>query len=173
MLCIYRMGCGYQQDDFDCYNHVSHFMDSFNGRIRKRGKSKVKSNIIYDSNGSTSVLNIKLCNIWNSIKIKGILREVNSTSIPFFITCKWTKKIDEHRESNYSNRRLKWSGWQDLNPRPTGPKPVALPNCATPRYKVKKQRPPSLHYSDRLKKMVPRSGIEPETRGFSVPCSTY
>ena len=26
-----------------------------------------------------------------------------------------------------------WSGWQDLNPRPTGPKPVALPNCATPR----------------------------------------
>ncbi len=31
----------------------------------------------------------------------------------------------------------KWSGWQDLNPRPTGPKPVALPSCATPRYKAK------------------------------------
>jgi hypothetical protein len=29
--------------------------------------------------------------------------------------------------------KLLWSGWQDLNPRPTGPKPVALPNCATPR----------------------------------------
>ena len=27
-----------------------------------------------------------------------------------------------------------WSGWQDLNPRPSGPKPDALPNCATPRY---------------------------------------
>ena len=23
-----------------------------------------------------------------------------------------------------------------MNPRPTGPKPVALPNCATPRYKI-------------------------------------
>ncbi len=26
-----------------------------------------------------------------------------------------------------------WSGRRDLNSRPTGPKPVALPNCATPR----------------------------------------
>ena len=26
----------------------------------------------------------------------------------------------------------KWSGWRDLNPRPLGPKPSALPNCATP-----------------------------------------
>lgn len=32
---------------------------------------------------------------------------------------------------------LKWSGWQDLNPRPTGPKPVALPNCATPRFVIR------------------------------------
>ena len=28
-----------------------------------------------------------------------------------------------------------WSGRQDLNPRPSGPKPDALPSCATPRYK--------------------------------------
>ena len=26
-----------------------------------------------------------------------------------------------------------WQGWQDLNPRPSGPKPDALPNCAMPR----------------------------------------
>ena len=26
-----------------------------------------------------------------------------------------------------------WSGWRDLNPRPTAPKAVALPGCATPR----------------------------------------
>ena len=28
---------------------------------------------------------------------------------------------------------LKWSRWQDLNLRPFGPEPNALPNCATPR----------------------------------------
>ena len=27
----------------------------------------------------------------------------------------------------------KWSGRQDLNLRPSGPKPDALPGCATPR----------------------------------------
>ena len=26
-----------------------------------------------------------------------------------------------------------WSGWRDLNPRPLGPEPSALPNCATSR----------------------------------------
>ena len=28
---------------------------------------------------------------------------------------------------------LRWSRWRDLNPRPLGPEPSALPNCATPR----------------------------------------
>ena len=27
-----------------------------------------------------------------------------------------------------------WSEWRDLNSRPYGPEPYALPNCATPRY---------------------------------------
>ena len=27
---------------------------------------------------------------------------------------------------------INWSGWRDLNPRPSGPKPDALPSCATP-----------------------------------------
>ena len=93
-------------------------------------------------------------------------RTFSSRSRPRVQIC-ITKKKDSHSTVFY------WSGWQDLNPRPTGPKPVALPNCATPRKIWKKQRPPSFNYSDRLKKMVPRSGIEPETRGFSVPCSTY
>ena len=122
-------------------------------------------------NGSTCILNIKFCKLRNFIKQK-TLEGCLFIDIPLFYII-FKQKSDNHRAQCYSNRRLKWSGWQDLNPRPTGPKPVALPNCATPRYKVKKQRPPSLHYSDRLKKMVPRSGIEPETRGFSVPCSTY
>ena len=26
-----------------------------------------------------------------------------------------------------------WSGWRDSNSRPSGPKPDALPDCATPR----------------------------------------
>ena len=32
-----------------------------------------------------------------------------------------------------------WSGRQDSNLRPPGPKPGALPDCATPRYKEEKQ----------------------------------
>ncbi len=36
-----------------------------------------------------------------------------------------------------SYTRIYWSGWQDLNPRPSGPKPDALPNCATPRLLTK------------------------------------
>ena len=30
--------------------------------------------------------------------------------------------------------RFLWSKWRDSNPRPFGPEPNALPNCATPRY---------------------------------------
>ena len=33
-----------------------------------------------------------------------------------------------------SPKNLKWSGRRDLNPRPLGPEPSALPSCATPRY---------------------------------------
>ena len=29
--------------------------------------------------------------------------------------------------------KKRWSGWRDSNPRPHGPKPRTLPNCATPR----------------------------------------
>ena len=34
---------------------------------------------------------------------------------------------------NYTRILFKWSGRQDLNLRPSGPKPDALPNCATSR----------------------------------------
>ena len=33
-------------------------------------------------------------------------------------------------------QRSLWSEWRDLNSRPYGPEPYALPNCATPRYLV-------------------------------------
>ena len=33
-----------------------------------------------------------------------------------------------------SYRRTVWSGWTDSNRRPTAPKAVALPGCATPRH---------------------------------------
>ena len=35
-----------------------------------------------------------------------------------------------------TTHRQKWSGRQDSNLRPSGPKPDALPDCATPRYKL-------------------------------------
>ena len=34
----------------------------------------------------------------------------------------------------YNDLKSKWSGWQDLNLQPLGPKPNALPNWATSRY---------------------------------------
>ena len=40
------------------------------------------------------------------------------------------KDIFSHLPDLYD---VKWSGRQDLNLRPSGPKPDALPNCATPR----------------------------------------
>ena len=53
-----------------------------------------------------------------------------------------------------------WSGWQDLNPRPTGPKPVALPSCATPRNVI-------IYLY-----MAGVVGLEPTAHGFGDRCST-
>ena len=36
-------------------------------------------------------------------------------------------------------KKYKWSRWRDSNPRPHGPKPRALPNCATPRPMAEKE----------------------------------
>ena len=41
----------------------------------------------------------------------------------------WQKK----KRPSISRKSLSWSRWQDLNLRPFGPEPNALPNCATPR----------------------------------------
>ena len=37
----------------------------------------------------------------------------------------------KQRVKNLRKRQIKWSEWRDLNPRPPGPKPGTLPNCAT------------------------------------------
>ena len=50
--------------------------------------------------------------------------------------------------------RNKWSGKRGSNPPPPPWQGGALPNELFPR-------------------VVPQSGVEPPTRGFSVPCSTY
>ena len=42
------------------------------------------------------------------------------------------KKLSAHY---VCTQRSLWSEWRDLNSRPYGPEPYALPNCATPRYK--------------------------------------
>ena len=38
------------------------------------------------------------------------------------------------------SRAVKWSGRQDSNLRPSGPKPDALPDCATPRKKANQKK---------------------------------
>lgn len=43
------------------------------------------------------------------------------------------KKLSAH---NVCTQRSLWSEWRDLNSRPYGPEPYALPNCATPRYNI-------------------------------------
>ena len=53
-----------------------------------------------------------------------------------------------------------------MNPRPTGPKPVALPNCATPRY--------SLDYplTAEAVSMVGVAGFEPAAHWSQTSCAT-
>src|SRR5579862_6218757 len=41
----------------------------------------------------------------------------------------------------YVNYRNKWSGREDLNLRPPGPEPGALPGCATPRPRARSRSP--------------------------------
>ena len=41
--------------------------------------------------------------------------------------------INYAKKNNIDFINFKWSGRQDLNLRPSGPKPDALPGCATPR----------------------------------------
>ena len=40
---------------------------------------------------------------------------------------------NKRKQKNHKYNLWLWSGWEDLNPRPHGPKPRALPDCATPR----------------------------------------
>ncbi len=40
----------------------------------------------------------------------------------------------DEKKPVFSDRFLKWSAREDSNLRPTGPKPVALPSCATRRF---------------------------------------
>ncbi len=42
-------------------------------------------------------------------------------------------KVNKKRTGNLSVSGDFWSKWRDSNPRPFGPEPNALPNCATPR----------------------------------------
>ncbi len=45
-----------------------------------------------------------------------------------------TSRLSGVRSNHLSYKPISFkSGRQDLNPRPSGPKPDALPNCATPR----------------------------------------
>ena len=40
----------------------------------------------------------------------------------------------DKKTRTYLSVSFVWSEWRDLNSRPYGPEPYALPNCATPRY---------------------------------------
>ena len=55
-----------------------------------------------------------------------------------------TSRLSGVRSNHLSYRPLfLWSRWRDSNPRPHGPKPRALPNCATPRLAEKEGFEPS------------------------------
>ena len=104
------------------------------------------------------------------------------------------RNIIQYKKPWYSRLYFfQWSGRQDLNLQPLGPKPNALPSWATSRYGALEgiRTPDLLVRSQTLyptelraqaktsgwttiinKKMVAPAGIEPATQGFSVPCST-
>lgn len=74
-----------------------------------------------------------------------------------------------------------WSGLRGSNPRPHGPKPCALPNCAKPRY-IRKTTP---NYYIRIDvicqnfkmeiigKYILNSASFFENRNFSYQCKNY
>ena len=50
------------------------------------------------------------------------------------------KKLDTRFDTHCIKTGVQlWSKWRDSNPRPFGPEPNALPNCATPRKKWSQQ----------------------------------
>lgn len=71
--------------------------------------------------------------------------------------------------TGYTRRKVvflkKWSGRQDSNLRPSGPKPDALPGCATPRHGITgitmSSRLAACHLRDA--KVVGPEGLEPPT----------
>ena len=84
--------------------------------------------------GTYRLLNFKFCKFRNFIKkitLTSNVRVFYNYRVQILLVIQ-NKKTQLYAEFSY------WSGWQDLNPRPTGPKPVALPNCATPRYYINK-----------------------------------
>ena len=54
-------------------------------------------------------------------------------ALPLSYTRKFSAMLFYHKNIIITSLILKWSGWGDLNSRPLGPKPSALPNYATPR----------------------------------------
>ncbi len=62
-----------------------------------------------------------------------------STPRSNFIQIEWFYQRCHESWSSYdrlSKEKEKWSGRRDSNSRPTGPKPAALPDCATPRFPI-------------------------------------
>ena len=66
----------------------------------------------------------------------------SSDSASFFIqTSRRARRADLAIFAIEENAKSKWSGGRDSNPRPSGPKPDALPDCATARLM---QTPPGV-----------------------------
>ena len=62
--------------------------------------------------------------------------------------------------------KIKWSWWSESNQQPADYKSAALPLSHTSTYRL------SNILTSNWFNLVPRGGIEPPTRGFSVLCST-
>ncbi len=64
-------------------------------------------------------------------------------------------RITSHELGTLTNwtKSLSWSRWRDSNPRPHGPKPCALPNCATPRFWMAEKE--GFEPSHRLPSLIP------------------
>jgi hypothetical protein len=75
------------------------------------------------------------------------------------------------RYAAVNTSEIYWSRWRDSNSRPTAPKAVALPDCATPRQLERGAgiEPATLAWKARVipfyepRKLVPIDGIEPPT----------
>ena len=96
------------------------------------------------------------------------IRSATNVIFSIFLAPKNIDVIFHNNKNPTISREVLMSGRQDSNLRPPGPKPGALPACATPRYFLKQV---SRHWAGLLPDTFPETGVPP--LGGAYPRSLF